>query len=292
MVKTCDICSSEFRGFGTTCAPCRKTPQQSLQSPNPDGYFTGASCSVCDEKVYFMDKVSVDGLLIHSTCFRCSQCQVKLTLATFVRDPHSGKYFCPLHDAYAGPVEWKQIVRTNRESHDSQFAVAPSSSSSASSSSAPSSSSSSTLPGELQERELARLRKENSALQEKLANIVLVVRQAHRLRDLSREIGADIQRKTEKLIKEELQKTRERNAKLAEIVEEQKSECADMRRKNEELEEQIRVSRECKICLHEGVLSVMSPCGHIVCECCKRSLNDKCPFCRCEVIEYVQLWAD
>eukprot|EP00397_Hematodinium_sp_SG-2012_P046656 GEMP01052796.1.p1 GENE.GEMP01052796.1~~GEMP01052796.1.p1 ORF type:complete len:163 (+),score=30.98 GEMP01052796.1:108-596(+) len=95
MGKICDKCTEEFRGFGTTCAPCRKTKspvsETSTQTSGQD------MCTACNKKVFVMEKLSVDNLLFHSSCFRCAHCNGKLTAGKFARDKATGKFLCIPH---------------------------------------------------------------------------------------------------------------------------------------------------------------------------------------------------
>ncbi|CAD7965637.1 unnamed protein product [Amoebophrya sp. A25] len=94
MVKQCDRCKAEFKGFGTTCPECRRS------GPAPNSGSTPASsstaCIVCNKTVYAMEKLVVDGALFHKDCFRCKACNGKLSIGKFSRAP-SGEFFCPTH---------------------------------------------------------------------------------------------------------------------------------------------------------------------------------------------------
>ncbi|KAK1353330.1 LIM domain-containing protein PLIM2c [Heracleum sosnowskyi] len=59
--------------------------------------FTGTTqkCKACDKTVYFVEMVSADGIPYHQNCFRCSNCNGKLSISTY----HSleGTLFCKPH---------------------------------------------------------------------------------------------------------------------------------------------------------------------------------------------------
>ncbi|CAD7925789.1 unnamed protein product [Amoebophrya sp. A120] len=93
MVKACDKCQTEFKGWGTTCAACRKTGAGG-------GAATAASastaCHACGKTVYAMEKLVIDGTLFHKDCFRCKMCNGKLMIGKFSRAP-TGEFYCPTH---------------------------------------------------------------------------------------------------------------------------------------------------------------------------------------------------
>ncbi|WOG81229.1 hypothetical protein DCAR_0100374 [Daucus carota subsp. sativus] len=59
--------------------------------------FTGSTqkCKACDKTIYFVELVSADGVPYHKNCFRCSNCNGKLSISTY----HSleGTLFCKPH---------------------------------------------------------------------------------------------------------------------------------------------------------------------------------------------------
>jgi len=59
-------------------------------------------CMVCGKQVYFSDKLSVEGKLVHKFCFRCAHCNGTLKLGTFAA--LEGRYYCKPH--------FKQLFKT------------------------------------------------------------------------------------------------------------------------------------------------------------------------------------
>ncbi|XP_071685979.1 LIM domain-containing protein WLIM2a-like [Rutidosis leptorrhynchoides] len=59
--------------------------------------FTGTleKCKVCEKTVYFLEMISADGINYHQTCFKCSQCNGKLTISTY--SSLEGVLFCKPH---------------------------------------------------------------------------------------------------------------------------------------------------------------------------------------------------
>lgn len=43
-----------------------------------------------------MEKTEIEGMVIHTACFRCAKCNCKLTPAKFSRTP-AGVFYCPTH---------------------------------------------------------------------------------------------------------------------------------------------------------------------------------------------------
>lgn len=102
MTKTCAKCNKEYKGWGDTCAECRKAAS-GLPSGMPQSTMSQAGggndpniCSVCGKRVYVMEKVEVSGLVMHSTCFRCHKCNNKLSTGKFSKTP-DGHFYCPTH---------------------------------------------------------------------------------------------------------------------------------------------------------------------------------------------------
>ncbi|KAI7739997.1 hypothetical protein M8C21_028028 [Ambrosia artemisiifolia] len=59
--------------------------------------FTGTleKCKICEKTVYFLEMITADGITYHQTCFRCSQCNGKLTMSTY--SSLEGVLFCKTH---------------------------------------------------------------------------------------------------------------------------------------------------------------------------------------------------
>ncbi|KAI3505145.1 hypothetical protein L1887_27065 [Cichorium endivia] len=59
--------------------------------------FTGTleKCKVCEKTVYFIEMITADGITYHKTCFKCSQCNGKLTISTY--SSLEGVLFCKPH---------------------------------------------------------------------------------------------------------------------------------------------------------------------------------------------------
>lgn len=55
----------------------------------------GDYCAHCDKKVYFVEKLEMDGLVFHKACFRCGECNTKLTARTYAKA--SGNVYCKAH---------------------------------------------------------------------------------------------------------------------------------------------------------------------------------------------------
>jgi len=103
--KKCVCCSQFYRGFGSTCATCRKKPSDGLAAA-VDTPAAGSpaqdTCGVCGKRVYEMEKVRVEGVTFHKNCFRCTTCGRKLHT---VFEKSGEGFFCPTH--------FNQITKVN-----------------------------------------------------------------------------------------------------------------------------------------------------------------------------------
>ncbi|KAI8880910.1 hypothetical protein K501DRAFT_141012, partial [Backusella circina FSU 941] len=52
-------------------------------------------CSICEKKVYVIEKVEANGRIYHKACFKCEDDGCRLTLANF--HYHNGGLYCPKH---------------------------------------------------------------------------------------------------------------------------------------------------------------------------------------------------
>ena len=72
-----------------------------MSSNNKRSAFSSASCHRCCQPVYPLEKVEpVAGQIYHPQCFRCGECQIKLSLATYCRSLQSTKdsqVYCRAH---------------------------------------------------------------------------------------------------------------------------------------------------------------------------------------------------
>lgn len=61
----------------------------------------GASdvCHFCKQKVYLMEKLSAEGLVLHRGCLKCHHCHTSLRVGgyAFDRDDPEGKFYCTQH---------------------------------------------------------------------------------------------------------------------------------------------------------------------------------------------------
>ena len=63
--------------------------------PKPKVKRQGDYCVHCDKKVYFVEKLEIDGLLFHKACFKCATCNTKLTPRTYAKA--NGNVYCKSH---------------------------------------------------------------------------------------------------------------------------------------------------------------------------------------------------
>ncbi|XP_020307675.2 protein-methionine sulfoxide oxidase mical3a isoform X3 [Oncorhynchus kisutch] len=74
----------------------------------------GASdvCFFCSKRVYVMERLSVEGLFFHRSCFQCDHCSSTIRLASYAYDRPNGKFYCkPHYDVrLVGPVQRKRAA--------------------------------------------------------------------------------------------------------------------------------------------------------------------------------------
>lgn len=70
-------------------------------------------CHFCRQKVYVMEKLSAEGLVLHRNCLKCHHCHTSLRVGgyAFDRDDPEGKFYCTQH--YRLPA--KQMRTTVRK---------------------------------------------------------------------------------------------------------------------------------------------------------------------------------
>lgn len=56
-------------------------------------------CHFCKQKVYLMEKISVENLILHRACLKCHHCHTSLRLGgyAFDRDDPNGRFYCTQH---------------------------------------------------------------------------------------------------------------------------------------------------------------------------------------------------
>lgn len=75
-------------------------------------------CHFCKQKVYLMEKISVEGLLLHRACLKCHHCHTSLRLGgyAFDRDDVSGRFYCTQHYRLPAKVQ-RPIPRRSMPRH-------------------------------------------------------------------------------------------------------------------------------------------------------------------------------
>lgn len=61
----------------------------------------GASevCHFCNQRVYLMEKIAAEGLVLHRACLKCHHCHTSLRLGSYAfdRDDPEGRFYCTQH---------------------------------------------------------------------------------------------------------------------------------------------------------------------------------------------------
>lgn len=91
---------------------------------------SGASevCHFCKQRVYLMEKISAEGLLLHRACLKCHHCHTSLRLGgyAFDRDDPNGRFYCTQHFRLPAkvhrPIPRRSVQRT-RAAHRSELDV-------------------------------------------------------------------------------------------------------------------------------------------------------------------------
>jgi len=75
----------------------RSGPYAGIKSPDPTGkkYGNIEKCDVCGQTVYLIEKVVIEGKILHSNCLRCAHCSNKLSAGKYAS--LAGKYYCKPH---------------------------------------------------------------------------------------------------------------------------------------------------------------------------------------------------
>lgn len=73
-------------------------------------------CHFCKQKVYLMEKISAEGLVLHRSCLKCHHCHTNLRLGgyAFDRDSPDGLFYCNQHFKLP-PKPYKPV--TKRQPH-------------------------------------------------------------------------------------------------------------------------------------------------------------------------------
>lgn len=80
--------------------------------------FTGKSmsevCHFCKQKVYLMEKISAENLVLHRSCLKCAHCHTNLRLGgyAFDRDSPNGFFYCTQH--FRLPVKSMKVVSSKQ----------------------------------------------------------------------------------------------------------------------------------------------------------------------------------
>jgi len=95
MSKKCDSCSEPYKGFGSTCAACRKSGSKTAAPVCTPCGVPADHCEVCGKKVYAMEAHHVEGRLFHRDCFKCATCGRKLASGNWAKNELG--FFCLTH---------------------------------------------------------------------------------------------------------------------------------------------------------------------------------------------------
>ncbi|XP_070996953.1 protein-methionine sulfoxide oxidase mical3b-like isoform X4 [Oncorhynchus clarkii lewisi] len=90
----------------------------------------GASdvCFFCSKRVYVMERLSVEGLFFHRSCFQCDHCSSTIRLASYAYDRPNGKFYCkPHYDVrLVGPIQRKRAAPPTSDQPPTPYERTPS----------------------------------------------------------------------------------------------------------------------------------------------------------------------
>ncbi|XP_029597924.1 protein-methionine sulfoxide oxidase mical3a [Salmo trutta] len=90
----------------------------------------GASdvCFFCSKRVYVMERLSVEGLFFHRSCFQCDHCSSTIRLASYAYDRPNGKFYCKPHYEVrlVGPVQRKRAAPLTSDQPPTPYERTPS----------------------------------------------------------------------------------------------------------------------------------------------------------------------
>lgn len=74
-------------------------------------------CHFCKQRVYLMEKVTAEGLVLHRSCLKCHHCHTNLRLGgyAFDRDNPAGYFYCTQH--YRLPAKAKSNIKRPSSKH-------------------------------------------------------------------------------------------------------------------------------------------------------------------------------
>ena len=84
--------------------------RRSLKRGGGGGGESTDLCENCQEKVFLMQKVNVEGHLFHRSCFKCNKCRLTLQSKVYEYDSEVDKFYCRQH--YREVTRQKSIKRT------------------------------------------------------------------------------------------------------------------------------------------------------------------------------------
>jgi len=88
--------------------PNRPTPQRTVRAGSKqqrrDSIMGAEKCEGCGERVYLLERISVENHVFHRSCLKCSQCNCMLNTGDYFHDQASDKFYCK--------VDYRNLVRS------------------------------------------------------------------------------------------------------------------------------------------------------------------------------------
>ncbi|TNM91454.1 hypothetical protein fugu_019834 [Takifugu bimaculatus] len=83
-------------------------------------------CSVCQKRLYVMERLSAEGFFFHRGCFLCCQCRRTLRLGNYSFNQSNRRFYCSQHCDSAPPVRRRTTVSDDASSRGTSGASLPS----------------------------------------------------------------------------------------------------------------------------------------------------------------------
>ncbi|XP_056879350.1 protein-methionine sulfoxide oxidase mical3b-like isoform X2 [Takifugu flavidus] len=83
-------------------------------------------CSVCQKRLYVMERLSAEGFFFHRGCFQCCQCRRTLRLGNYSFNQSNRRFYCSQHCDSAPPVRRRTTVSDDASSRGTSRASLPS----------------------------------------------------------------------------------------------------------------------------------------------------------------------
>lgn len=91
--------SEEEVAAATTALKTKDMKRPTIKALTLTGRDATEKCNFCKQRVYLMEKVTAENLILHRSCLKCHHCHTSLRLGNYAfdRDDPEGKFYCTQH---------------------------------------------------------------------------------------------------------------------------------------------------------------------------------------------------